>query len=99
MVDVAKNSNPNVIKYGPISPISTLNAEAVRIPASIDLSSQHAERIIVIPLIEEVITESIRTSTIDTSARRAGEDELAAAAAIGASASPASFQNRPQATP
>src|SRR5699024_3462963 len=99
IVEDAKNNRPIVIKYGPISPSNTPNAEAVSTPASIDPSCHRPDITIVIPVIEQMINVSKRTCVMDTNACRPGTSVLAAAAAIGAEPSPASLENNPRATP
>ena len=54
---------------------------------------------IVKPVIEQTMSVSINTCVIETSACRPGKSVFAAAAAIGAEPSPASFENTPRATP
>lgn len=84
MVDVAKNNNPNVIKYGSALPSNVPKAVAVSTPASIDPFCQSPDMTIVIPVMEQTINVSMGTCVMETRACLPGISVLAAAAAIGA---------------
>src|SRR5699024_11705989 len=61
IVEDAKNNRPIVIKYGPISPSNTPNAEAVSTPASIDPSCHRPDITIVIPVRSEEHTSELQS--------------------------------------